>query len=73
VEDFAALSAGCAEIREEKSLTWLDWTRFSSRQQQKMRLGGVIGTWRSKGASRRSRHCCNSGNGCTSARKPPSG
>jgi len=49
VEDFAALSAGCAEIREEKSLTWLDWTRFSSRQQQKMALGGVIGTWQIEG------------------------
>ena len=46
VEDFAALGAACADIREEKCLTWLDWTRYSSRQQQKMSLGGVIGTWR---------------------------
>jgi len=46
VVDFAALGAACADIREEKRLTWLDWTRYSSRQQQKMRLGGVIGTWR---------------------------
>lgn len=49
VDDFTALSAACANIREEKSLTWLDWTRFSSRQQQKMRLGGVVGTWRFEG------------------------
>ncbi|SBT04756.1 conserved hypothetical protein [Candidatus Accumulibacter aalborgensis] len=49
VDDFSALSAACGDIREEKSLTWLDWTRFSSRQQQKMSLGGVIGTWRLEG------------------------
>lgn len=49
VEDFAALSAACGRIHEEKSLTWLDWTRFSSRQQQKMSLGGVVGTWRFEG------------------------
>lgn len=47
--DFAALRAACDEIREERKLTWLDWTRFSSRQQQKMALGGVIGTWRLEG------------------------
>ncbi|MBL8425630.1 MAG: CRISPR system precrRNA processing endoribonuclease RAMP protein Cas6 [Candidatus Accumulibacter phosphatis] len=49
VDDFAALSAACASVRDEKSLTWLDWTRFSSRQQQKMSLGGVVGTWRFEG------------------------
>jgi hypothetical protein len=73
VEDFAALSAACADIREEKSLTWLDWTRFSSRQQQKMSLGGVVGTWRLEGPLAPFARCCNSANGCTSARKPPSG
>lgn len=26
-------------------LSWRDWTRFSSRQQQKMQLGGAIGQW----------------------------
>lgn len=50
VGDFAALSAAAADIREEKSLSWLDWTRFSSRQQQKMSLGGVVGSWRLEGA-----------------------
>jgi len=49
VTNFATLSAACADIREEKTLTWLDWTRFSSRQQQKMSLGGVVGTWRLEG------------------------
>jgi len=49
VEDFAAFSAACVDIEEEKNLTWLDWTRYSSRQQQKMSLGGVVGTWRLAG------------------------
>lgn len=47
--DFTKLSTAAALIREEKRLTWLDWTRFSSRQKQKMSLGGVIGTWRLEG------------------------
>lgn len=47
--DFPALSAAAAPIREEKRLTWLDWTRFSSRQKQQMTLGGVVGTWRLEG------------------------
>ena len=49
VADFAALGEAAAHIREEKHLTWLDWTRFSSRQQQKMSLGGVVGSWRLEG------------------------
>ena len=49
VDDFVALRTACAGIREEKSLTWLDWARYSSRQQQKMSLGGVTGTWRLEG------------------------
>lgn len=48
--DFTALSAAAALIGEEKSLTWLDWTRFSSRQKQKMSLGGVVGSWQLQGA-----------------------
>lgn len=43
--DFPGLLASCADIRDDKQLVWLDWTRYSSRQQQKMRLGGVVGTW----------------------------
>ena len=43
--DFAALHAGCAGIRDDKHLVWRDWTRYSSRQGQKMKLGGVVGTW----------------------------
>lgn len=49
LSDFAALAEACDDFREAKSLKWLDWTRFSSRQQQKMSLGGVIGIWRLEG------------------------
>ena len=49
VDDFSALLANCASIRDHKKLVWLDWTRYSSRQQQKMSLGGVVGTWMLEG------------------------
>lgn len=34
-----------AELPHETHLRWLDWTRYSSRQQQEMTLGGAVGTW----------------------------
>jgi len=43
--DFKALAAAAHRIGERKDLRWRDWTRYSSRQQQKMALGGVVGTW----------------------------
>lgn len=43
--DFNALKLDLMNIREEKDLYWQDWTRYSSRQQQKMKLGGVMGEW----------------------------
>lgn len=49
IEDFSALSAACAGISEEKNLAWRDWTRYSSRQQQKIALGGVVGDWMLEG------------------------
>lgn len=49
LENFAPLLAACAEIRDEKRLVWRDWTRYSSRQQQKMTLGGVVGEWTLEG------------------------
>lgn len=45
VADFAALLAACAGIRDDKRLVWRDWMRYSSRQKQKMSLGGVVGEW----------------------------
>ena len=43
--DFAALSAHAATITGDAQLTWRDWTRHSSRQQQHMVLGGAVGRW----------------------------
>ena len=42
--EVAALAAQVQDARDE--LRWYDWTRFSSRQQQEMTLGGVLGRWR---------------------------
>lgn len=47
--DFSDLARRAEEIASEKDLHWRDWTRYSSRQQQKMTLGGVIGSWRLEG------------------------
>jgi len=49
IEDFPALTAACAGLREAKRLSWRDWTRYSSRQQQKMALGGAVGDWTLEG------------------------
>lgn len=32
-------------ISDKINMEWLDWTRFSSRQQQTMKLGGALGSW----------------------------
>ena len=49
LENFAPLLAASTEIRDDKRLVWRDWTRYSSRQQQKMALGGVVGEWTLEG------------------------
>lgn len=41
----ARLAAAAERLRDERRLMWKDWTRFSSRQQREMTLGGVIGAW----------------------------
>lgn len=33
------------QLADTRHLQWFDWTRYSSRQQQEMTLGGVLGTW----------------------------
>ena len=50
------LGAGAGELArhaeglaDERDLAWHDWTRYSSRQQQAMTLGGVLGTWTLRG------------------------
>jgi hypothetical protein len=32
-------------LTDTQDLHWFDWTRYSSRQQQEMTLGGVLGCW----------------------------
>lgn len=43
--NFEQIQRDIAQVCDEKSLKWQDWTRYSSRQKQKMKLGGVIGDW----------------------------
>lgn len=33
------------QIQDERQLEWQDWQRYSSRQKQAMKLGGVLGRW----------------------------
>jgi hypothetical protein len=47
--DFRSLVEAAAAIGGEKNLYWRDWSRYSSRQKQVMRLGGALGTWRLAG------------------------
>lgn len=47
--DFPALAQAAERLGSEKDLHWRDWRRYSSRQQQKMDLGGVVGSWRLTG------------------------
>lgn len=43
--DFSNLRQESEDIRSTKQLMWLDWKRYSTRQKQYMKLGGVIGEW----------------------------
>lgn len=44
--DIHQLNALADEVKEgERQLTWCDWERYSSRQKQKMKLGGLVGRW----------------------------
>ncbi len=47
--DYKQLSQQAVTVNDEKDLKWQDWTRRSSRQQQTMKLGGVIGRWTLRG------------------------
>lgn len=47
--DFAALNAHASTITGDHDLSWRDWTRNSSRQQQRMVLGGAAGWWTLRG------------------------
>ncbi|WP_424408546.1 CRISPR system precrRNA processing endoribonuclease RAMP protein Cas6 [Pasteurella sp. PK-2025] len=43
--DFEQLKSELTHIEDSKQLEWRDWTRYSSRQNQRMQLGGVVGKW----------------------------
>ena len=43
IEQIRQLNALANEVQDERRLQWLDWERFSSRQKQKMTLGGITG------------------------------
>lgn len=49
--DFEQIKQDIDKIEESKYLKWQDWVRYSSRQDQKMKLGGVIGKWQFKNLS----------------------
>ena len=40
-----ATTALAGQLTDQRSLHWFDWKRYSSRQQQEMTLGGVVGQW----------------------------
>lgn len=43
--DFAALTANARTVQfRDANLHWYDWTRYSSRQQTEMNMGGVLGS-----------------------------
>jgi len=47
--DFSKLNKKLEKLTSEKDLKWCDWERYSNRQKQPMKLGGMIGRWRIKG------------------------
>lgn len=43
--DVHACNALADKVTDERRLSWQDWSRYSTRQQQKMALGGLQGHW----------------------------
>ncbi len=43
--DAPALARQAETLGDARNLRWHDWTRYSSRQQAEMTLGGVVGEW----------------------------
>lgn len=49
VEDVSGLVRHAETLRHQPALHWQDWSRYSSRQQREMTLGGAIGEWQLEG------------------------
>lgn len=49
VDDPSALVRLAETLEHRATLRWHDWSRFSSRQQREMTLGGALGTWTLEG------------------------
>ena len=49
VADAPALVRHAETLTHQTALRWQDWSRYSSRQQQEMTLGGVVGAWTLEG------------------------
>lgn len=49
IEDARALVSHAENLGHHGKLHWRDWSRYSSRQQQEMTLGGVVGEWQLEG------------------------
>lgn len=45
IPDAPALVRHAEALAHEHDLRWHDWSRYSSRQQREMKLGGVLGNW----------------------------
>lgn len=43
--DFNRLQKMAQQVKSNRELSWKTWRRYSSRQNQGMYLGGVVGTW----------------------------
>lgn len=45
LEQIRALNILTDQVQDDRRLVWREWGRFSSRQKQSMKLGGVVGRW----------------------------
>ena len=50
-ESARQISRQSESLSDTRNLHWFDWTRYSSRQQQEMTLGGVLGNWTLHGSA----------------------
>lgn len=48
-EQVPAVATLAERLGDQRTLQWFDWVRYSSRQQQEMALGGVVGSWQLNG------------------------